>query len=74
MTGFANVEEDYADAYVGKKLQPFRIKDEEKKKGANYIQEGMFREFAVRDGNLITGQQNFSGAITAKTMIQALGL
>jgi putative intracellular protease/amidase len=74
MTGFANVEEDYADTFVGKKLQPFRIEDEARKKGANFIQGGMFREFAVRDGNLVTGQQNFSGAITAKTMIRALGL
>jgi putative intracellular protease/amidase len=74
MTGFANVEEDFADAYVGKKLPPFRIEDEAKQKGANYIQGGMFKEFAVRDGNLITGQQNFSGAITARTIVQALGL
>ena len=74
ITGFANVEEDYADAYVGKRLQPFRIEDEAKKIGANFVQGGMFKEFAVRDGNLITGQQNYSGAITARTIIQALGL
>jgi len=28
---------------------------------------------AVRDGNLITGQQNFSGAETARAGIAALG-
>jgi putative intracellular protease/amidase len=27
-TGFANSEEDYADAYVGRRIQPFRIEDE----------------------------------------------
>jgi len=27
----------------------------------------------VRDGNLVTGQQNFSGAETAEVIIDALG-
>jgi len=27
----------------------------------------------VRDGNLVTGQQNFSGAATAAKVIQAIG-
>jgi putative intracellular protease/amidase len=34
---------------------------------------GLWRGFAVRDGNLITGQQNFSGAETADLVIEALG-
>jgi putative intracellular protease/amidase len=29
--------------------------------------------FALRDGNLVTGQQNFSGAETAKVVIETLG-
>jgi putative intracellular protease/amidase len=33
----------------------------------------MWRGFAIRDGNLITGQQNFSGGETAKLIIAALG-
>lgn len=33
----------------------------------------MFKAFAVRDGRLITGQQQFSGAVTAKMVIEALG-
>ena len=49
------------------------IEDELKKLGANYIQAGQWRGFAVRDGNLITGQQNFSGAETAEAVIAALG-
>jgi len=44
-----------------KHVMPWRIEDEMKKIGANYIQAGRWRGFAVRDGNLITGQQNFSG-------------
>ncbi len=81
VTGFANVEEDFADNAVwsygllpqGTHLMPWRIEDELKALGANYIQAGLWRGFAVRDGNLITGQQNFSGAETARAVIAALG-
>lgn len=41
--------------------------------GANYVQAGLWRGFAIRDGNLVTGQQNFSGAETARAVIAALG-
>src|SRR5690348_11847092 len=81
VTGFANVEEDYGDDAVwsvnllsrDKHVMPWRIEDELKKLGANYIQAGLWRGFAVRDGNLVTGQQNFSGAETAEVIIEALG-
>jgi putative intracellular protease/amidase len=81
VTGFANVEEDFADSAVwglgllppDKHVMPWRIEDEMKKLGANYIQAGLWRSFATRDGNLITGQQNFSGAETARLLIEALG-
>ena len=52
---------------------PWRIEDELKKAGANFVQAGLFKGFAIRDGNLITGQQNFSGGETADLIIQALG-
>ena len=32
-----------------------------------------WRPFAIRDGNLITGQRNFSRAATAELLVQALG-
>ena len=81
VTGFANVEEDFADNAVwsmnlltrGQHVMPWRIEEEMKKAGANYIQAGIWRGFAYRDGNLITGQQNFSGSETAKAIIDALG-
>ena len=81
VTGFANVEEDFADNAVWsmnalpreKHLMPWRIEDELKKIGANYIQAGLWRGFAVRDGNLVTGQQNFSGSETADVIVKALG-
>jgi putative intracellular protease/amidase len=73
MTGFANSEEDYADQAVGRKLMPFRIEDEAKKLGANFLVIGMFKPFALRDGNLITGQQQNSAMETARLVIEALG-
>jgi putative intracellular protease/amidase len=81
VTGFANVEEDYADNTVwrmnllsrDKHVMPWRVEDEMKKIGANYIQSGLWRGFAVRDGNLVTGQQNFSGLETADEIVKALG-
>ncbi len=73
MTGFCNVEEDYADQAVGQKLMPFRIEDEAKKLGANFVRKAAFESFAVRDGNLITGQQQNSGKATAQLVIEALG-
>jgi putative intracellular protease/amidase len=81
VTGFANVEEDFADNAVwgakllprDKHVQPWRIEDELKKLGANYVQAGLWRGYAVRDGNLITGQQNFSGEETARLIIETLG-
>jgi putative intracellular protease/amidase len=73
MTGFANVDEQFADEYVGRQLMPWRIEDAAKERGANYIQAGRFKPFAVRDGRLITGQQQYSGAEVARLVIGALG-
>jgi putative intracellular protease/amidase len=52
---------------------PWRIEDELKALGANFIQAGLWKGFAIRDGNLITGQQNFSGSETARLLIETLG-
>jgi putative intracellular protease/amidase len=52
---------------------PWRIEDEMKRIGANYVQGGLWRAFVIRDGNLITGQQNFSGGETAELLVQTLG-
>lgn len=82
VTGFANVEEDFADNAVwshgllprGTHLMPWRIEDRLTALGANYVQAGLWRGFAVRDGNLVTGQQNFSGEETARAVVAALGV
>jgi putative intracellular protease/amidase len=73
-TGFANSEEDFAEEFVGRRIQPFRIEDEAKKiESTNFIVSGRFKPHAVREGNLITGQQQYSGVAAAQLMIQALG-
>lgn len=73
-TGFANSEEDFADSFVGKPIQPFRIEDEARKiAGTNFVVSGMFKPFALRDGNLITGQQQYSGAAAAELVVETLG-
>jgi putative intracellular protease/amidase len=73
MTGFADVEEEAADAVVGQKVMPWHIEDAAKERGANYVQGGLWRAFAVQDGALITGQQQYSGREVAKLVIEALG-
>jgi putative intracellular protease/amidase len=72
MTGFANSEEDFADKVVGQKVMPFRIEDEARKLGANFVAAPAFQPHAVRDGNLITGQQQHSGHEVAKLVLKAL--
>lgn len=73
-TGFANSEEDYADEYVGQAIQPFRIEDAARAlPDTNFVVQGRFRPHAVRDGLLITGQQQYSGAAAARLVIRALG-
>jgi hypothetical protein len=55
VTGFANVAEDFADRAVremgflprDKHLMPWRIEDELRRLGANYVQSGLWRGFAA---------------------------
>ncbi|MFZ0158604.1 MAG: type 1 glutamine amidotransferase domain-containing protein [Kineosporiaceae bacterium] len=73
-TGFANSEEDYADQAAGVKIQPFRIEDQARAlPNTNFVVQGRFRAHAIRDGNLITGQQQYSGAAAARLIIEAVG-
>jgi len=73
-TGFSNAEEDYVDAAVGQKLQPFRIEDEARLiKNSTFVTGPMFAPFVVQDGNLITGQKQNSGTAAARALIKTLG-
>lgn len=73
-TGFADSEERFADAIVGRRIQPFWIEEEARKLAdTNFVVDQAFRSFAVRDGLLITGQQQYSGAAAAALVIETLG-
>ena len=72
-TGFAASEEQYADNYVGMKIQPFRIEEEARKMAnSKFVTSSPFSAFAVQDGNLITGQQQNSGAAAAALTVKAM--
>lgn len=73
VTGFANIEEDYSDKAAGTKIMPWRLEDALKERDANYVQAGLFKQFAIRDGRLFTGQQQYSGRKVAELIIAALG-
>jgi putative intracellular protease/amidase len=72
-TGFADSEEEFADASVGMKIQPYRIETEAKKiTGTHFKVAAPFSSYAIADGNLITGQQQNSGAAAAKLVVKIL--
>ncbi len=72
-TGFANAEEDFADQAVGQKIQPYRIEDEAKKIATTTFKVAApFSSYAIKDGNLVTGQQQNSGAAAAELVVELL--
>lgn len=72
-TGFANEEEEYADKAVGQKIQPYWIEEEARKiSNTNFKVSAPFSSYAIQDGNLITGQQQNSGAAAARLVVQQL--
>ena len=72
-TGFADAEEEFADKAVGQKIQPYRIEDEAKKiAGTTFKVAAPFSSYAIQDGNLITGQQQNSGAAAAELVVEML--
>jgi putative intracellular protease/amidase len=74
VTGFSNVEEDFGNAAAGVEIMPWRLEDALRERGANYIQAGLFKPFAIRDGRLVTGQQQYSGREVARHVVDMLGL
>ncbi len=72
-TGFADAEEDFADKAVGQKIQPYRIETEARKmEGTTFKVAAPFSSYAIQDGNLVTGQQQNSGAAAAEMVVQLL--
>jgi putative intracellular protease/amidase len=74
-TGFADAEEEFADQAVGMKIQPYRIEEEARKiSNTTFRVAAPFSSYAIKDGNLITGQQQNSGAAAAELMVEALSM
>lgn len=72
-TGFADAEEEYADQAVGMKIQPYRIETEARKIANTHFKVATpFASYAIADGNLITGQQQNSGAAAAQLVVEQL--
>jgi putative intracellular protease/amidase len=72
-TGFADSEEEFADQSVGMKIQPYRIESEARKMANTHFKIApAFSSYAIRDGNLITGQQQNSGAAAARMLVEAI--
>lgn len=51
---------------------PWRIENTLNNLGANFVKNKAWEPYAVQDGNLITGQQQMSGAKTAELVLSAL--
>ncbi|MGR3501029.1 type 1 glutamine amidotransferase domain-containing protein [Pseudaestuariivita sp.] len=72
-TGFADAEEQYAEQAIGQKIQPFWIETEARKIAETRFEvAGAMEEHAIRDGNLITGQQQVSARAAAQEVVAAL--
>ncbi len=72
-TGFSDEEEKNVDESVGQRVQPFWIETEARAlSNTKFVVAPAWSPFAVRDGNLITGQQQNSGRVAAELVIDAL--
>ncbi|MEM6454888.1 MAG: type 1 glutamine amidotransferase domain-containing protein [Acidobacteriota bacterium] len=72
-TGFSDDEEKGVDASVGQRVQPFWIESEARAlPNTTFVVAPLWSPFAVRDGNLITGQQQNSGRVAAELVVEAL--
>lgn len=72
-TGFADAEEQFADSFVGMKIQPYWIEEEARKiSGTTFKVKEAFTPYAIADGNLITGQQQNSGGLAAELVLEQL--
>lgn len=72
-TGFTDDEEDEVNAAFGMTLNDYTIESEASKmSGTSFLCRGANEPFAVRDGRLITGQQQYSSALTAELVLEAL--
>ncbi|AVJ32462.1 glutamine amidotransferase [Stenotrophomonas sp. MYb57] len=72
-TGFTDDEEEVVNQAFGMKLNDYTIQSEATGiEGTTYLCRGANEPFAIRDGRLITGQQQYSSGLTAELVLEAL--
>lgn len=72
-TGFSDAEETYVERTVGRRIQPFWIETEAAAiPGTTFVAGPPMESHAIVDGNLVTGQQQHSGAEAARLAIGLL--
>ena len=71
LTGFSNEEETQA-GFSGN--APWLLEDRLRISGARYIAKAPWTPHAVVDGNLVTGQQNYSASVTADAVLKQLAV
>lgn len=72
-TGYCDAEEAMNNEAAGFELNEYTIETEAKKNpNTNYEAAAPLQPFAIRDGRLITGQQQHSSALFAELVIEAL--
>ncbi|NEX21106.1 type 1 glutamine amidotransferase domain-containing protein [Thiorhodococcus mannitoliphagus] len=69
VSGFTNGEEQAVELT---KVVPFLLEDKLRALGGHYVKGEDFQPFAVRDRNLVTGQNPMSSVRTAELMLEAL--
>ncbi|MEM7798319.1 MAG: type 1 glutamine amidotransferase domain-containing protein [Chloroflexota bacterium] len=72
-TGYSDAEEEMNNAAAGFELNEYTIETEARKNpNTNFEAAGPLEPFAIRDGRLITGQQQHSSALFSELVIEAL--
>lgn len=72
-TGFTDDEEDEVNKAFGMILNDYTIEATAAKiPGTQFLCRGANEPFAIRDGRLITGQQQYSSGLTAELVLEAL--
>lgn len=71
LTGFSNEEETQA-GFAGN--APWLLEDRLRISGARYVAQSAWKPHVVVDGNLVTGQQNYSAGVTAEGVLKQLAV
>lgn len=72
VTGFSLAEDQFVEKAVNAKRFDWYVEPAMKARGAQYVQGGMWADFAVADKHLITGQQQHSGRSVARLVMNQL--